>query len=369
MSNSAPIGELAVLPLPVPSMGLAAYEEERRLRFAYDPRCLANYERYKRSTREADVDYLPIKLDIENVSRCNFRCTMCQVSDWAKGQRAKDMKLDDFKHLIDEQYGVFEIKIQGMGEPLMGAPAVFDMIRYARSKHIWVRTITNASLLHLKDNYRKLVDADPNEIQISIDGATKKTFESIRRGSVFEMVKENCRRINEYCRRRKLVRTKMWTVVQRENMSELTMLVDFAAEVGFQSMVFSLNVQDWGQSLWTERNAKISAENIFPFELVHGLVEQGKRLGVAVTFWRATSKYSAESRQTLCGWPFERAYVSSDLRVVPCCMIENPEVLDLGDARNFTQAWSSTAMKEFRGDHIAGRIPTACKGCYFEKKL
>jgi hypothetical protein len=28
------------------------------------------------------VDYYPIKLDIENVSRCNFRCTMCAVSDW-----------------------------------------------------------------------------------------------------------------------------------------------------------------------------------------------------------------------------------------------------------------------------------------------
>lgn len=356
--------ELAALPLPIPSMGSAAYENERLLRFEYSPECRENYERYLRSGREVDVHYLPIKLDIENVSRCNFRCTMCQVSDWVKGQRANDMTFDDFKKLIDEQYGLVEIKIQGMGEPLMGAPAIFEMIRHARSKHIWVRTITNASLLHLKDNYRKLIDSDPNEVQISIDGATKETFEKIRRGSVFEIVKKNCKLINDYCRERNVARTKMWTVVQRDNIHELTALVDLAAEVGFSSMVFSLNVQDWGQSLWSERVANISVENKFPADIAAGLIERGQERGVTVAFWRATSKFSAEKRETLCPWPFERAYVSSDLRVVPCCMIANPEVLDLGDARDFSRVWSSESMRQFRADHIAGRIPAACKGCY-----
>ena len=53
----------------------------------------------------------------------------------------------------------------------------FAMIRYARDKHIWVRTTTNASLLHLKDNYRKMIDADVNELQISVDGASKRVYE------------------------------------------------------------------------------------------------------------------------------------------------------------------------------------------------
>jgi len=65
----------------------------------------------------ADVDYLPVRIDVENVSRCNFHCTMCQVSDWPHQQRAADMSVDDFKTLLDEQYGVVEIKLQGMGEP------------------------------------------------------------------------------------------------------------------------------------------------------------------------------------------------------------------------------------------------------------
>jgi hypothetical protein len=71
------------LPVPEPAAGLAAYEHERELALSRSPECRANYERYLASRRRgAVVDYYPIKLDIENVSRCNFRCTMCAVSDW-----------------------------------------------------------------------------------------------------------------------------------------------------------------------------------------------------------------------------------------------------------------------------------------------
>ncbi len=119
-----------------------------------NPKKLWNYAKYRVTARHgACVNYLPIKIDIENVSRCNFRCTICQVSDWPKSARADDMPLNDFKRLIDEQHGPVEIKQQGMGEPLMQGDDLFEMIKYARARNIWVRTVTNASLLHLKDNY------------------------------------------------------------------------------------------------------------------------------------------------------------------------------------------------------------------------
>ena len=242
------------LPSPEPAAGTDAYMRERELALARSPECLANYRRYQAFKRlGTKLDYLPVKLDIENVSRCNFRCTMCTVSDWHKGQRAEDLKLEAFKRLIDEQIGLVEIKLQGLGEPTMQRDDYFEMIRYARAKHIWVRTTTNASLLHLKDNYRKLIDSDVNEVQISIDGATKDVFESIRRGSVFERVKSNCKLINAYSRKVGVERTKMWTVVQRGNWHQLNDLVDVAAELGFTNQVFSLDVSDWGSRQWRER--------------------------------------------------------------------------------------------------------------------
>jgi sulfatase maturation enzyme AslB (radical SAM superfamily) len=177
---------LAGLPTPEPVPDINTYLRERRISLSRSTSRLKNYITYMRSARRsADVNYLPIRLDFENVSRCNFACTMCTVSEWHKGTRAADMPLEDFKRLIDEQYGLVEIKIQGLGEPTMQRDPYFEMIKYARSKNLWVRTTTNASLLHLHNNYKKLVDSGVNEIQISIDGADKQTFESIRRQSVF----------------------------------------------------------------------------------------------------------------------------------------------------------------------------------------
>jgi pyrroloquinoline quinone biosynthesis protein E len=369
-SQSSPLARrrarLRALPQPEPSAGLEAYRRERELALAWSPRRRENFERFlAASRREARPDYLPLKLDFENVSRCNFRCTMCMVSDWTKGKRAGDMPLEAFRRLIDEQYGLVEIKLQGVGEPLLQGDELFAMIRYARAQHIWVRTTTNASLLHLNDNARKLVDADPNEIQISVDGATKEVFEGIRRGAVFGRVVENCKLINGYCRERGVVRTKMWTVVQQANAHQLEALLDLAHETGFRHLTFSLELNDWGLDAWSRRNGAINVEDHLDPDALLGLIERGERLGIAVRFWNTTDKYSTASPATLCPWPFERAFVSSDLRVVPCCMIANPEVCQIGDPLgSFSDVWHGEAFAAFRQAHLDGRPPRVCRGCY-----
>jgi molybdenum cofactor biosynthesis enzyme MoaA len=357
---------LLALPKPIPSAGVAAYERERELALAFDPRRRANYEAYSkaRANRTAKLDYLPIKLDIENVSRCNFRCTMCQVSDWHKGTRAKDLSPESFKRIIDEQYGLVEIKLQGMGEPLLQRDDFIEMVKYARKSHIWVRTTTNASLLHLRNNYKKLIDADPNEVQISIDGASKETFEGIRRQSDFEKVIENCITINNYCRQQNVRRTKMWVVVQKQNVHEAHQLLELAHRVGFEDLVYSVDLNFWGQQSWQTANTAVAAEDEMSPELCEELVRRGERLGVRVSFWIIMDKFSTESQSHLCPWPFERAFVSSDERVVPCCMIANPQVSDLGGAQNFSETWTGKAYNDFRQAHLDGNIPDVCKSCY-----
>ncbi len=362
--------QLRRLPAPVPSAGSDAYALERVLALSADPRKRDNYERYLASSRrQGDLDYLPIKLDIENVSRCNYRCTMCVVSDWPKGKRADDMPVEDFKRLIDEQYGLLEIKLQGIGEPLMQRAPFLEMIRYARDRHIWVRTTTNASLLHLDDNYRKLIDTGVNEVQISVDGADEATFEAIRRGASFQRVKANCALINAYCRELGIRRTKMWTVVQSGNVHQMADLVELAHELGFSDLVFSLELSDWGLTEWSERNGRVNVEDTLDPERLLALVERGVALGVTVRFWNVVEKYTTDHPDRLCPWPFERAYVSSDLRVVPCCYIGNPDVYEMGRIagggdEDLTAVWTGARYRDFRRNHLDGTIPTVCKGCY-----
>ena len=67
-------GRLKVLPMPSPDMDL--YNDILERGFQRFPDRRRNYERALNAERKSIVDYLPIKLDVENVSRCNFRCNM-----------------------------------------------------------------------------------------------------------------------------------------------------------------------------------------------------------------------------------------------------------------------------------------------------
>ena len=355
------------LPQPEPAGGVEYFAEERKLAINFSSERRENYEKCRRwKINGGRVDFLPIKLDIENVSRCNFRCVTCVVSDWKNGKRADDMSLNSFKGLIDEQKGLIEIKLQGIGEPLMQGDDLIDMIKYARSKAIWVRITTNASLLHLGDRYAKLVDADTNEIQISIDGANKETFENIRHGSKYERVIDNVRLINSYAQEKGVERTKMWTVVQRENAHQLDELVELSAELGFTNQVFMLRPISWGMGDWDERISDLAVTDDLDSDVLHGLIEKGRALGVRVAFWVASEKYSTNKDEPRCPWPFERAYIGSDLRVAPCCMIGNPDVYEIGNGvkEGFSKTWLSDEYEQFRKAHQDGNLPEVCRNCY-----
>ena len=349
------------LPRPYPDPNL--YQSTLDMGFDAFPERRENYLKYQAAIRGAQLDYLPIKLDIENVSRCNYQCTMCVVSEWPKMQRAEDMSFEDYKALIDEQYGVVEIKLQGMGEPLMGK-CYIEMIEYARNRHIWVRAITNGSLLHLDENYKRIIDADVSELHVSIDGASAEVYEKIRVGGRFDQVGENCKMLNAYANETGRRRTRMWSVVQKDNYHELEAMVDLAAEWGFWRATFSLDLEDWGHDHWREKNEQVDMRPTFDADRAQELVARGKEKGVEVSFWATYEKFDLDDPAKLCHWPFERAVVSSDMFVVPCCMVSQPELVNMGDAHNFSNEWHSDTYQQFRQRHLDGDLPEFCKGCY-----
>lgn len=358
------IKNLSDVPLPDPVPNKKTYDDEILKSINFSEKRKKNYSIYKKSKKNnAIINFFPVKLDIENVSRCNFKCKMCVVSDWDKGRRSKDMSLDQFKKIIDEQYGLTEIKLQGLGEPLLQKDIYFEMIKYARSKRIWVRTTTNASLLHLNNNYKKLIDSGVNEIQISVDGATKEIFQDIRRGSVFEKVVQNCKLINSYAKKMNKDRTKMWTVVQNKNFHQLHKLVSLASDLGFSNQVFSLDLTNWGSKKWDETNSKKKVDNKINLDLINSLLELGNKKNVKVRFWNITKKYSVK-KKNLCPWPFDRSYISSDNKIVPCCMIGNPDSFKIGEYNSLKDAWHSKEYQKFREGHINGNLPDVCKFCY-----
>ena len=156
----------------------------------------------------------------------------------------------------------------------------------------------------------------------------------------------------------------MWTVVQRANQHQLEELVLLASELGFTNQVFALDMHGWSSPEWENRNKAEGVGDILNVDRLSALVELGEKRGIIVAFWTIGEKFSVNSIEKRCMWPFERAVKSSDLRTVPCCMIGNPDTFELAPGQSTVEAWNSQDYKSFRQSHLDGKIPSVCRSCY-----
>jgi len=348
--------------LSFPEPDQFTYRSMQYRKFESDSDCLKNYIMSENEEYSEQVSFLPYIIDIEPNSRCNFRCTMCQVSDWDKGQRARDMKFEEYKSLIDSNPQLIEIKLQGMGEPLLHKDFI-RMIEYASSKDIWVRTVINGSLLHIRKHIERLINSGVGEVQASFDGANKEVFESIRRKSNFEKVVDNFTNLNKYANKKDRPYTRMWVVLQQQNRNQLIEFVELAKKMEFRRLTFSLSLGDWGQDSWKDKNKGLQAMSFSDTE-EKKLLEMGKSSGIDISIWKISNKYSYDTPNNLCAWPFTRTLVSSDMKVGPCCMIGNPDIATFGDGHDLAKTWYGESYKSFRKSHLEGTIPKYCENCY-----
>ena len=333
--------------------------------FAKYPSRLDNFiEAKKNQNRRVFQNYKPFLIDLEPNSRCNFRCTMCQVSEWERGQRASDMTYDEFKSLKNLYTYVVEAKIHGMGEPLLHKE-FFEMVEFLGEYSIWTRTSINGSLLLANNNIDKLVTSSLGEVQISLDGATKETYEKIRVRANFEKVTKGILHLNTELEEAGRDLTRMWVVLQEENIHEISAFVDLAINLKFKRLTFSLSLNDWGQEFWRSRNGAKGVEIEKTIEELKSMYRETINNGLEISLWKQSSKYSlSDGTNGLCPWIFDRTYIGSDMRLTPCAIIGNPDVTDLGDANSILESWNSQAYMEFRKRHLEGDIPRECRDCY-----
>ena len=340
-----------------------AYQITRYRGFVKYPDRLKNFIISGNEAPHKQRSFLPHIIDLEPNANCNYRCVMCHVSEWENGKRTEDLELKSFYKFIENNPQLTEVKLHGMGEPLLH-PDYFKMVSYLVEKDIWVRTSTNASLLHARDNAKRLIDTGIGEIQVSFDGATKDVYEKIRRKGRFDLVKNNCILLNDYANRQERLYTRMWVVVQKYNRHQLLELVELASKMGFRRLSFSLFLNEWGLDSWKEKNKKNQTDYGLSQHEEQKLLEKSLSEGIELTIWRQSGKYQHNNLEKICPWVFKRPYISCDLKVVPCAMIANPDVYSLGSAVNMEDTWGSDRYVNFRQSHLYGDIPDMCKLCY-----
>jgi len=138
----------------------------------------------------------PIHLDIETQTSCNLRCVMCYQSF----DPVKPAMMDTKTYLKIMKEGMEEnlcsVKLQLRNEPLMD-PRLPELIRIAKQHNIIDVMINTNAMLLTKEMSESLINSGIDTIICSVDGYTKKVYESIRLGAKYNVVYKNIKTLSK----------------------------------------------------------------------------------------------------------------------------------------------------------------------------
>ncbi len=323
----------------------------------------------------------PTRLEFSFNNLCNLKCIMCAKSD------------DEPNWVLDKEVGIKFLDSvlpwtlhwtpSANSEPLLNN---VDLIADQARKHIvWLHLFSNGTLLTL-ERYEKIRDR-LHKLWISLDAATKETFERIRVPANWDVVMQNVKNVLPRALQDGVEVTFNY-VLMATNWFEAAKFVELVADLGGTAC----NIQEllpnstqFDSLVW---EGKVSHEQIAAELTKARAVAEARKIDLTLElrppfqgrfyFANREEHYKAPlaelrlrftdaiSRQfpNYCSMSTTYLKVNPDGAVFPCC--RGPEELKMGDVtkESFEAIWNGPRYQEFRRRMFARDYPEVCKNCY-----
>lgn len=248
---------------------------------------------------------------IEPTNFCNLRCRHCTaqiIPDIKKGF----MDFELFEGIIDSNPQLRCLILTRNGEPLMH-PRIFDMIRYARDKKIYVNLYTNGMLLS-DERIGKVFESGLSELNFSMEGVGD--YYKYNRGKDYSLIESAVNRL----------------VLEKKRKGS-PLVIGINSTVPEDSAHGEEVKKTWGDI--------VDHVTIVPL--------MGDR---------------SEPRRKPCRTLWRNLVVTWDGNVVPCC-IDMKNTLFLGNIRDnsLKEIFNGLEAKRIRTGHVKGEYPPVCKNC------
>jgi radical SAM protein with 4Fe4S-binding SPASM domain len=180
---------------------------------------------------EVTADHLvgPLALHLEVVAACNLTCTHCFAGELPRKERP--LSLDELDELFSQMaaLGTYRLGLTG-GEPLLRKD-IFQIIDLALG-HGLCPCLTTNGLLITEEIAREFGRRDLVWLNVSLEGASAKTNDSVRGAGVFDKVIERLRILRKHSRF-----TMAFTILS-SNLHEISACAELAEETGADTAVF-----------------------------------------------------------------------------------------------------------------------------------
>jgi len=300
-------------------------------------------------------------LTVEVTNICNLHCSICFKRGLEK-MKPQHLKLETFKKLLNEANPTNTICFVGLGEPLLN-PDFYKILKESDNRHLAINMVTNGVLMD-ETWCRKIVDLRVSKISISLDAATKETYDKIRLGSDWDKVIKNIKTLvklrNESVTKYPHIRIDM--VMTKQNVHELPLLVKLGKELGVDS-VSTLHPQCLLKGLEKEHIIEIDLNDTVDYYKKSILLSKELDIGLKLR--------PLIINLTKCKSPWLDSYMDVYGDIYPCCLIgciksraiehfkDVPMNLDFSDMvmgnihkDNFMDIFNSKKYNDFRNDTL-----------------
>ena len=317
---------------------------------------------------------------IEVTNTCNLLCQTCPIT--FMDLEARDvLSYDKFLAIVSQFPHIERAVLHGIGEPLLNKalPQMISYLKRYRGSHVLFNS--NATLLR-SDWQRSLIEAQLDELRVSLDAATPQTYRKIRGAPVFTKIIENLQGMvtTKAALGSTLPKLSLWCTGMKENIAELPDLVRLAARLGISEVYLQrLVFYDEGRTIGLAREDQslYGLSEQYAEDIIAECERLSQKLGVRLEASGATNpRTSLTMDQTdsapwrACQRPWTVTYVTVNGNILPCCIApfatSDYQSIILGNlfARPFDEIWNGDRYQEFRSGLQSLHAPSdACAKC------
>jgi len=316
----------------------------------------------------------PLEAFFEVAAACNLACRMCAINYDTRYQPGSGRPALFSPELFEKLRPMFPTVLRsylfGLGEPMLNK----HLVLYVRTlsemgSQVWFNS--NATLIDEK-KADELAEAGATAITVSIDGATKETYEEIRQGARYEDVIRGIRALVAARKKWGRPEVDLSFVAMTSNIAELPELVDLAAGLGVRGVhvepLFSQN-QAQLQEHYSRENLGIAGrarvEDILAVAQVRSRAA-GVRLASRFLLGAGDPDYVRRAPELGIWWtctePWSSIWVTAAGEIRTCCI--NETSFGSLHEKAFGEIWNGEDFRVFRRQHAAGsETPKGCGNC------
>lgn len=257
---------------------------------------------------------------------CNAKCIMCGLN-YQENSNVCEITLDDYKKMIKnlDMKKAEDICYSGGGDPLLNSD-LLPIIGYTDKKFPWIKKIiyTNGIALDEKKS-EELTNYSLDLIVISINAASKDTYNRIMRVDAFDQTKENVKKFIQIKNKKQpTAKVQLSFVSSKLNINDLPDFVRMAKELGadeinvqycrIYSKRFNLDKNELDTSF--DKSQSLYFHQELSDRIMKESIKLAKQLNI---IFRHEALFSEPMRKRCsCTWPMTTLMVGPNGEVYPC---------------------------------------------------